>query len=135
MNSYAFFSAGLEREARDALSSEDRTKHQLEGLFTRLAEILETHFRHEEQGGYLKEALRRAPHLITRTDALLEQHQSLSEQVETLRLLAHSGVESPAWWSRVESDFQKFASQLLNHEHAENNVIQEAFTEDIGTGD
>ena len=72
---------------------------------------------------------------VPQADALLEEHQVLSEQVETLRLLAHSGVESPAWWLRIESDFEKFSSRLLNHEQAENKVIQEASTQDIRTGD
>ena len=45
------------REIRSAVSSEDRNRNQVEDLITRLSELMEVHFRHEEEGGYLKEAL------------------------------------------------------------------------------
>ena len=54
---------------------------------------------------------------------------------QKLRLLVHSGIESPTYWAKIETDFGQFASRLLAHEHAENRVLQEAFTSDIGTGD
>lgn len=122
-------------KVRDAVSAEDRTKKQVDDLMTRLCELVETHFSHEEQGGYLKEALERAPRLAIQAQSLLLQHESLLDDVAKLRLLVHSGVESPAWWIRIGSDFHKFASRLLNHEHAETKVVQGAYTDDIGVGD
>ncbi len=120
---------------RDAVSARECTKIHLEDLVTRLCELVDTHFSHEEQGGYLKEALDRAPHYSAKAEKLLAEHRSLQEDVEKLRLLVHSGVESAAWWIHIEADFNKFASQLQIHEHAEVGVLQGAFTLDIGTKD
>ena len=122
-------------EVRSALAAVDRTKNRVEDLITRLSDVVETHFRHEEHGGYLKDALERAPRLSAQADVLLDQHDGLLEEVEKLRLLVHSGVESPTWWTKIEADFLEFAKRLLDHEHAENKVLQEAFTSDIGSGD
>ncbi len=122
-------------QIRDAVSVRVCTKIQLEDLMTRLCELVESHFNQEEQGGYLKEALDRAPHYAAKAESLLAEHRALQEDVEKIRLLVHSGVESSAWWIHINSDFNNFASQLQNHEHAEVQVLQGAFTEDIGTKD
>ena len=120
---------------RAEVSAIGRDKKDLEVLTARLRELVETHFAHEERGGFLKEAIDRAPHFVTQAAVLQEEHEELLEDIEKLRILVHSGVESPAWWSRVEADFRSFAARLLHHEHAENKIVQEAFTVDIGTGD
>ena len=122
-------------EIRTALSAENRTKNQVDDSMTRLCDLVEAHFSHEEQGGYMKEALERAPRYTTRAGALLDQHEALQDDIEKLRLLVHSGVESSAWWIRIQSDFHEFASRLLKHEHAETEVLQRAYTDDIGTSD
>ena len=120
---------------RAEVASESRKKKTLEDLVTQLRELIEAHFAHEEFGGYLKEALDKAPRFTVQAAALQDQHEDLLEDIEKLRILVHSGVESPVWWSRVEADFRAFAARLLNHEHAENRIVQEAFTVDIGTAD
>lgn len=120
---------------RGALSSAERERNQIEGLVERLSTAVALHFEHEESGGYLQEALDRAPRFTGQADSLRLQHDGLREEIEKLRMLLHSGVESAAWWTRIDSDFQRFASQLLQHEHAENQLLQQAFTDDIGTGD
>lgn len=122
-------------QVRDAVSARKCTKIELEDFITRLCELVETHFFQKEQGGYLKEALDRAPHYATKAESLLAGHRNLQEDVEKLRLLVHSGVESSAWWIHIDTDFNNFASQLLIHEHEEVGVFQKAFTEDIGTKD
>lgn len=127
--------ADLLAETRDALSADDRNRHQIEDLVARLSGEVESHFGHEERGGYFQEALARAPRYTAQAEALLNQHEALLEDVEKLRLLLRSGVESAAWWTRIESDFHKFATELLDHEHAENKLLQEAFTDDLGVGD
>jgi hemerythrin len=122
-------------DIRDEVSAQTRSKTKLENLIGRLRELVEAHFSHEERGGYLKEALERAPRFIVQAAVLQDQHETLLEEVEKLRLLVHSGIESPAWWNRVESDFRAFAGRFMNHEQDENKIVQEAFTVDIGAAD
>lgn len=122
-------------EIRSVLCMEERTKNQVDDLMSRLCELVETHFCNEEQGGYLKRVLEQAPHLTTQARTLLGQHEALLDDVEKLRLLVHSGVESPSWWVRIQSDFEKFATRLLQHERAETKVLEGAYANGIGTDD
>ena len=122
-------------ELEEVVARDGEDKSAVEQLTNKLAELVESHFRHEEQGGYLTDATSRAPQLTGKADILLEEHEALLEEVQKLCILVHSGVESAAWWTRIESDLHKFSSRLLNHEKAENDLVQEAFTQDIGAGD
>ena len=123
------------REAGDELASPNRERNRVNDKLIHLSEFVESHFRQEEQGGYMADALRHSPQLRARAEALKEQHEQLQEEIDKLQLLVHSGVESPHWWERVQVDFQHFAARLTNHEHAENQLVQEAFNRDIGGGD
>ncbi|MDC0936229.1 hypothetical protein OAS39_08065 [Pirellulales bacterium] len=117
------------------LHSADRQRIRINDKVLHLSELVESHFRHEEQGGYMKEALTRAPRLGPLAEILQEQHVELQEEIDKLRLLVHSGVESLSWWERIRADFDHFATRLRTHEHAETELFQEAFNREIGAGD
>lgn len=127
--------AGLLSDIRTEFSADQRSKRRLEQLVTQLSELCEVHFRHEEEGGYMREAVHQAPLLAPKAEALESEHEDLQEQIEKLRLLIRSGVESAAWWVRVQSDFNSFAKQISRHESEENALLQDAFSQDIGTKD
>ncbi|MCA9236676.1 MAG: hemerythrin domain-containing protein [Planctomycetales bacterium] len=127
--------AGLLSDIRAEFDAEERSKRRLEKIVTTLSELCEAHFRREEEGGYMREAVQQAPQLSARARTLGEEHEELQEQIEKLRILIHSGVESSAWWIRVQSDFAAFAKQISRHESEENALLQEAFSQDIGTKD
>lgn len=122
-------------EVRAALAREDKTKASIEAVFAKLCQLIENQFAREEEGGYLNAVVEQAPRLETRIDSLLADHQELLDQTEKLRLLIHSGVDLPSWWSCVENDFECLAAKLTEHHHAEIGVLQQAFDKDIGTGD
>lgn len=124
----------LDRCLRLVGSTPSQRKH-VDLLVSQLSELVENHFRHEEKGGYLKVAVERAPRLSPRAEALREQHDLLQEEIDKLRMLVHSGVESPSWWARIREDLRQFAQRLHSHEEAENDLVQEAFNDDIGVGD
>lgn len=120
---------------RKEFAAPGRSKRQLEKLVTNLAELCEEHFQREEEGGYLHEAVQQAPQLSARAKVLGDQHEPLQEAIEKLRILIHSGIESAAWWVRVQSDFSAFAKTISHHEADENSLLQEAYTQDIGSKD
>ena len=122
-------------QIQKALSQPDRERAQVTGLITDMAELVESHLHHEEEGGYFREALEQAPRLTLKAQALLEQHPALLEDVSKLGILAGAGVESEAWWARIEADFTAFAKKFVEHEASETRLVQEAFTDDIGTAD
>ena len=42
---------------------------------------------------------------------------------------------SPDWWEQLEECFNEFSQELSRHESAENAILQEAYTQDIGDQD
>ncbi|MBX3433036.1 MAG: hemerythrin domain-containing protein [Pirellulales bacterium] len=126
---------GLLADIRKQFADQRRSKRALEKLVTQLAELCEGHFQREEEGGYMREAVQQAPQLASRAKTLGDEHEPLQEAIEKLRILVHSGVESAAWWVRVQSDFSSFAKTISRHESEENALLQEAFTQDVGTKD
>jgi hypothetical protein len=130
------------RELADALQKTDRllarvdrTQRQVDHQMGRLADLIESHFDHEESGGYMAEVLARAPQLTRTAMKLASEHADLLDDTKKLQMLARSGVESPAWWRQVEQDFHWIKGRLLAHEHAENKLLHEAYNRDIGVTD
>jgi len=120
---------------RHALDAEPRDRARAVDSILRMHELVESHFEHEEQDGYMNEPIQQAPHLTERADHLLRQHPSLLEEVTKLRMLAKAGVESESWWEEIHTRFDRFSQAFLDHEAGENKLIQEVFTQDVGTGD
>ncbi len=120
-------------QVKAALHSDSFQRHSVSDKFVQLSELIESHFRHEEAGGYMQEAVARAPHLRKRAAKLQEQHVELQEEIDKLQLLVHSGVESASWLERIITDFECFAMRLREHEDNEARLIQEAYNQNIGT--
>jgi len=123
----------------DALSSrfdsEKMATRNLVSLLNSLAAHLETHFELEEEDEYFGSILVRAPRLAERVENLLHQHKVLRADVDQLVDLARAVFASHGDTSELASRFRNFKKQLLNHEKAENDLFQEAYTCDLGSGD
>lgn len=134
-------------ELKDLLSQVRSTIHdqqpdaqQARQLIGDLYERIQSHFHHEEAGGYLGEALERAPRLTNQAGRLHEQHETLSEVLGELRNHVQRTVPTDdlrvdAWWKELTDQFQDFLNQLLRHETEEDKLTQEAFNRDVGTCD
>lgn len=117
------------------LDGQNRARGVVERQLQKLADLVESHFAHEEEGGYMADAVTRAPRLSTTAEKLVGEHTELLDDVKKLHLLARSGVETEAWWRQIDKDFTRLKARLLAHEHAENNLMHEAFNRDIGIAD
>ena len=103
------------------------------GLAT-LHEHLRAHFHQEEEGGYLEESIARMPRLSAATQAVLDDHPRLLEELARL-MEAVSAAEMPAAaWDRADRDYEQFVEHLMEHERNENAVVQEGYNEDLGFG-
>ena len=102
-------------------------------LRTRLGELLrrmDAHFRQEAAGGYLEEAVARAPRLATMADALEREHPQLYAAVERLlKAAAELDVSSEAW-GQIAAEYGEFARCMLAHEANENRLLQQGFNAD-----
>ena len=100
-----------------------------------LSEHVETHFQEEEIAGFFDQVVERAPRLSDRVDRLRTEHQALLGAVRSLYDAATQGDGSADWWKRMEGTFHDFSKDLMHHESHENDLLQEAYGEDLGTGD
>jgi hypothetical protein len=96
-----------------------RLTQELEGLAKHLSE----HFRQEEAGGYLEEAVTRLPRLASLVDSLERQHPPLEKQLSVLIGCARAAQDI----GTLKRMFESFCTTLLAHEAAEDRVLEEAF--------
>ena len=126
---------GVMGEIRHLLAAEERDLDKLEALIIQLCDLVESHFKNEEAGGYLSEAIEQAPRLSERADQLHDQHRVLWEELQGLRTLTEQRENSDPWWQQLHAALETFARDLLTHEAREDDLVQEAFTDDIGSKD
>lgn len=113
-----------------------------------LCDRLAFHFSLEEAYGYFEEPVRAAPRLARRCEQLRDEHAALYVDLAQLadlaenRLIESDRIES----DRIESDganrmlaaqsaFIAFDERFRDHEAAEIELIQAAWTDDLGEGD
>ena len=119
-----------------ALAERSDTIAQIGELLGQLGDRLVKHFATEEDDGYFAEALTHAPQLISTANQLLAQHPRLCSAAQQV---ADEGRNRPAtdpeWWDRTIERFRAFRDELLKHETRENVLLQEAYSQDIGSHD
>ena len=100
-----------------------------------LIDYLRRHFQHEEDGGFFGEIAALAPRLSERAEEVCREHVELLTAIESFRDTARGGTATGAWWERLNSEFHRLMKDLMHHERREQDLLQEAFNVDIGTGD
>ena len=103
-----------------------------------LRDQLALHFALEEAYGYFEDPVFVAPRLSNLAGSLRKDHKRLYlqinrlvDQVEQLVFLGRM----LAAWPRIRDRFEQFHEQLQTHEDRENELILEAYDDDLGVGD
>ena len=122
-------------ETRLAIHANPHDPEKAKNLVQHLCQLVESHFAHEEEGGYMSEATKRAPHLSDRANDLFEEHTQLSVVLQQLCDKVSNKHTNDIPWEKVSAKFDVLIQDLGKHEAAENALLQEAYTDDIGTGD
>ena len=104
-------------------------------LFEGFEPILEEHFAVEEQGGYFSDVLAVAPRLTRWATRLERNHGDFRARLQRLLELAHNAVDAPDKWSKVISGVAIFLQKLKEHEAEENDLVRQAFMDDLAPGD
>jgi hypothetical protein len=102
-------------------------------LLCDLCRELDRHLSCEEP--VLAFAVEHAPQWARRADALRAEHVSLRESTWALARAAEAAANDAAAWAGIRSTFVALHERLLAHEHAESDVIQSAYLDDLGGGD
>ncbi len=127
---------GILAELDTALANRDRQPKEVIRLLSELTVHLEAHFAFEEAERFFDEGMLRAPHLQPKADKILAEHAPLVEAAKALAAEAESEDHaSPDWWERVRARYSDFKNDLARHEHAENELVQEAYVQDLGARD
>jgi hypothetical protein len=113
-------------------------RSDMEGVSHMLAQLgdrIIAHFALEEDGGYFAEAILQSPRLVARANRLMAQHPMLSSKVRRVTIGSDAGAGSETWWEETRLRFEEFRAALAEHERGENELLQEAYTQDIGSHD
>lgn len=120
--------------AAEPPSGDDRLA-PLEHCLRSLRDHLECHFRQEEAGGFLEEAVTRMPRLGPSVAAVIAQHPALLAELDALIASLRSSADLTMAWQQAARAFENFAANLMAHERSENAVVQEGYNEDLGLVD
>lgn len=107
----------------------------LNGLFTVLVDVLEKHFAHEEEGGYFREIVETLPRFASTVERLQHQHGVLLETAQVMRLRLLRPEDSVVSLRAMQVEFDDFLRQCCDHEKREDELVQEAYWQDIGASD
>jgi hypothetical protein len=119
-----------------ALEERSASIAEIGGLLGQLGDRLVKHFVTEEDDGYFAEALAHAPQLISTANQLLAQHPGICSEAQRLAEESRNRpATDPDWWDRTAERFRAFRNELLKHETRENVLLQEAYSQDIGSHD
>ena len=111
---------------------------RLVGMLSQSRDQIALHFALEEAYGYFEEPLYAAPRLSEQADLLRSEHRDLYAQINDLAELAEQcqfDGRLASLAAEVCRRFDSFYAQLLQHEARENELIIQAYGEDIGVGD
>jgi hypothetical protein len=110
---------GLLSDLRVMLARRSGLMIEVVGKLQQLHDQVDVHFHAEELSDCFPELVSNAPRV--------------SERVSVQDAARRQGTEED--WDRLATVFQEFAAQLMSHEQVENELVQEVFTDDIGSKD
>ena len=100
---------------------------------TELRDLVDTHFAAEEASECFPDLIAHAPRVAERVSLMLAEHGELRSEVHLIVKIAGAGSEQD--WTRTADGFRVFTEKLMRHEQTENELVQEVFTDDIGSKD
>jgi hypothetical protein len=126
---------GLLDEIKQVLVKRAVDVTEMLGKLQRLNELITEHFKVEESSGCFSDMVSHAPHMSEKVGLLLAEHEQLQAalacQIEYVSGCQGTGEQ----WQKIGADFEKFHDSLMQHENAENELVQLVFTQDIGDKD
>jgi hemerythrin-like domain-containing protein len=124
----------LIRQIQVALRRRTPSVSHISVLIHRLTQSLQTHFEHEERGGYLQDALTAAPQLSALAQRLLEEHAWFLATLDAVHQQIAS-ASTPQSWRTIADVYAGFCNRFDEHEAAENRVLQDALLRDLHAQD
>ena len=111
---------------------------KLVAMFSELRDQVALHFALEEAYGYFDDPVFVAPHLGERAELLRSEHRRLYVKIDELAEYVEGlfyNHQLARLMDHVARRFDAFDRRLKEHEQMENELILQAYDEDIGVGD
>jgi hypothetical protein len=111
------------RRQFETLPANQTSGPAVDALLARLEQLhrdLVAHYREEETGGCLEEAIARCPSLSPQSKALMAEHPLLAQALESLIEQIRKRHGSPQSW---QQGYDEFVQQVRTHEAEENRVM------------
>jgi len=115
-----------------ALIERREAANKLSEMMTSLQEHVRVHFHEEEEGGLFSEVTAQAPRMSDRAEELKNEHVDLGAMVVELVTLAS---EEDELCTSLDTKFHDFSKALMQHESKENELLLDAYEDDIGSAD
>lgn len=114
---------------------DDHTIQALRPLLHEVFDRCRTHMELEERDGYMIGLVQTQPHLTNAVNELRDEHDVLLSAMTEITV----SVDQSEDMDRLEGSFvpqiREWLDQMRRHEHRENELVLEAFNQDIGTKD
>lgn len=122
----------LRRLEDTARAAEGGTLAEARAWLVAVRAHLADQFRFEEEDGYLHAVRKREPRLERAAEQLAEEHRGLMRGLDAL-LEAAAGA--PALEDQLREGIRQWVKDVRKHEAREDDLVQGAFTQDLGTED
>lgn len=126
-NTLRVYTARLDGMLRCIAHGDSSEEAEIRRTIDQFCLVLFRHLETEESSGVLEQAAEAEPRLAMRVDALHVEHTKLRKGVTDLFGGAVDGD-----WGEFHTRFTAFCDLLATHERAENEVLMDAYLEDIG---
>ena len=124
----------LQEKAARYSDDAERWSEELGEILMPLRTTLHRHFTAEEEGPFAKDFPEAFPHLAGKLEDLMGEHRDLMDRIDHLLREVNESSEraGKAEVQRIRKDVHAFIEAIRVHEAAENNLLQDAYLEDIG---
>lgn len=122
------------RRIHSTFDEPEPNQSEIEELLREFFSTLRVHFIHEEDELF-EEVTSQAPRLAGRAGKLRLEHREMLRDADELCRFAIAGSASMPWWRELSSRCHVFCKRLMQHEHEENQLLQESRKSDIGVYD
>ncbi|MEQ8786406.1 MAG: hemerythrin domain-containing protein [Pirellulaceae bacterium] len=123
------------RELAASLAARRATAKQLSELLEDARRQLVSHFEHEESGGFFHGLREAVPHYSDRITELEHEHAQFLSLLDQMRRRVLSHESEEVWRDDCDRLFAKFMENFAAHESGEHELMQEAYSQDIGAKD
>jgi hemerythrin-like domain-containing protein len=124
---------GMLHDLERLLADREGPFSEVVARLTALRDLVDIHFAEEESSECFPDLIAYAPRVSERVNLMLAEHGELRSELHLM--VKGVGTGTGQDWTRLADAFGVFTKKLMCHEQTENELVQEVFTDDLGSKD